>query len=150
MSKNPLLYFAMKYDGDFYKIYNAITTKEPIDISDYNNQVKNVQYKYITAVDPRYPDMLKDKPNPPIVLFYEGNLDLLKTSLPFRYDISINDRRFLTTTFPTEMKDGKIKFDYLLMSESQNDLKFLLNHMKSKGIEFKDYSIYNKDRNRQR
>ena len=64
-----LLYFALKYDGDFNKIYHAIDTNERIDFANFNKLMSTVKYKYITIVDPRYPNYLKDKYNPPIVLY---------------------------------------------------------------------------------
>ncbi len=69
-----LLYYALRYNGDYNKINNAILNNEPYERVDYNG-------KYITIEDKNYPEILKQLANPPYVLFYHGNIDLLKRKI---------------------------------------------------------------------
>lgn len=69
-NREKLIAYAYKYHGDYFKIVKAIEEKEEIEeVFD-----KNV----ITILDDNYPNELKDLRYPPFVLFYKGNLDLLK------------------------------------------------------------------------
>lgn len=65
-----ILYYAIKYNGDWTKIGQAIKNKE-----DYKEYV--YPYPYVTIVDEEYPSCFKRLRYPPWILFYLGNLDLL-------------------------------------------------------------------------
>lgn len=134
-----LLYFSLKYNGDFYKVYDALKTKENIDINELIQLKRNLRYKYITMIDRNYPEYLKRENRPPIVLFYEGNLSLVDSGLPIKNEMLENGHRMISTVKPIE-HNGKIIFDYVVACENQDDLKFLIDHIKSKGLTFKDYS----------
>ena len=76
-----LIYFAIKYKGYFHDIYNAIKKKEFIPIDELEiikNKIENGEIRAITIIDDEYPESLKLINNPPFVLFYEGNKELLK------------------------------------------------------------------------
>ncbi len=75
---NVLLYFALKHDGDFEKIYNDIKAKVPVDENEFIKLKRVLKTKYVTILDSNYPDFLKQVSCPPFVLFYEGNLKLAK------------------------------------------------------------------------
>lgn len=69
-----LLYYALKYQGEYEKIKRAIQ----------NNEVyQEVEYfgDYVTILDEHYPTLLRQLDNPPFVLFYKGDLNLLKDDL---------------------------------------------------------------------
>lgn len=69
-NREKLIAYAYKYEGDYFKILKAIETKEEIDeIKDSNA---------ITIIDREYPKELLELKYPPFVLFYKGNLELLK------------------------------------------------------------------------
>ena len=79
-----LIYFAIKYKGYFHDIYNAIKNKEFVPIEELENikqKVESQEIKAITIVDEDYPEPLKSINKPPLVLFYEGNKELLKEKL---------------------------------------------------------------------
>ena len=68
-----LAQYSWKYDGDWSKIAEAIRREEPpgnVTIKDH----------YLTIYDEAYPDCLRRLRYPPWVLFYRGNLDLLRTN----------------------------------------------------------------------
>lgn len=133
-----LVYFAMKYDGDFKRIFDAIKNKEPEDSQLKQYLLKKVKYPYVTINDPNYPEFLKVMNCPPIVLFYEGNLDLIKNDLPMKYEFLKNDRRFISTMSVDE-KNGQIVFDYLVACESQKDLEVLADRLKNVNFSLKEY-----------
>lgn len=135
-----LLYFALKYDGNFNKIYNAISRHEPIDFTDYNQTIGKLKHKYITMLDPRYPRYLKDKANPPIVLFYHGNIKLFENEfVEPKYATLNSDNRFISTAYPVLNDPTHFVFDYVIMAESQKDLDFLIDHVNQKGVPLKNY-----------
>lgn len=133
-----LLYFAMKYEGDFRKMYVAITTKESIDNEILREYKKQVKHKYVTVMSHNYPEYFKSKNCPPIVLFYKGNLELIDKDLPKEYSTLENGKRFISTVIPIE-QNGKFIFDYVVAAESQEDLEKMLEHLKSKGLPMKNY-----------
>ncbi|AHI52688.1 DNA-processing protein DprA [Spiroplasma culicicola] len=72
-----LLYFSLKYHGDWDKIYQALDKKEKI-LHDHLSWVEQeINCQYITIISPLYPNYLKNTYKPPFVLFYKGNLELL-------------------------------------------------------------------------
>lgn len=135
-----LLYFALKYDGNFNKIYNAISRHEPIDFADYNLTIGKLKHKYITMLDSRYPDYLKDKSNPPIVLFYHGNIKLFENEfVEPKYAELDSGNRFISTAYPVLDDPTHFVFDYVIMAENQKDLDFLIEHVNQKGVPLKNY-----------
>ena len=79
-----LIYFAIKYKGYFHDIYNAIKKKEFIQMEELEKigeDLSSGKIKAITIIDEDYPEPLKQNNQPPFVLFYEGNKELLKEKL---------------------------------------------------------------------
>lgn len=72
-----LLYLAVKYEGDFNKIFKAIMEKEHCNDEDVRKVVKSIKCKYTTVISSDYPERLKKLNHPPFVLFYEGDLSLI-------------------------------------------------------------------------
>ncbi len=69
-----LIRLAIEYEGDYNKIYEAIVRKEcPSEEDTYNLNCKAVTY-----FDDEYPEYLKQTFKPPLVLFYYGDISLLK------------------------------------------------------------------------
>lgn len=75
--RKVLLYFALKYHGDYTKMYKAIKEKELISRSELEAVEERIKCKYLTILDPKYPMWLKSISTPPIVLFYYGDIDLI-------------------------------------------------------------------------
>lgn len=69
--RNLLIRLSIKYQGDYNKIAKAIKNKEEVDESIEIQQA-------VTILDENYPKELMELKKPPFVLFYEGNIDLLK------------------------------------------------------------------------
>lgn len=77
-TRKPILYFALKYDGDWDGIYGAIANREEINDEEILKRVDSYKGKFITILDEEYPERLKEVCKPPIILFYRGDISLLK------------------------------------------------------------------------
>ncbi|MDO4467635.1 MAG: DNA-processing protein DprA [Bacillota bacterium] len=73
--RNKILWYALKYDGDWTKIGNAIKNKEEYQC------LSSYPFPYITIVDPQYPKIFLRLRFPPWILFYQGNLRLLENDM---------------------------------------------------------------------
>jgi len=69
MKREQLIYYAYKYQGNYYRILKAIKNREPYQFLDI---------RAFTILDSFYPSEFKDLKEPPLVIFYEGDLDLLR------------------------------------------------------------------------
>lgn len=72
-----LVYFALRYQGDFYKILNALKCHEEVDVLEKAHLFQSLHAHYITIIDDDYPDAFKHIDLPPFVLFYYGRKELL-------------------------------------------------------------------------
>ena len=72
-----LVYFALKYKGDFKKIMNALQSKEKVSDIQRKEAIKNLKCNYTTIISDDYPSHLQEINCPPFVIFYKGNLKLL-------------------------------------------------------------------------
>ena len=79
MMEEIILYFALKYAGDFDKIYQALERKEKVDDELKEHLFKELKSKYTTIISDDYPAALKEINCPPFVLFYYGDLNLVNT-----------------------------------------------------------------------
>lgn len=73
-----LLYFALKYQGDFHAIMTAIENKEQVDKDEAKALKARLKARYLTILSPLYPTSLKNIQCPPFVLFYHGHIEFLK------------------------------------------------------------------------
>lgn len=79
-----LIYFALKYNGDWDKVYKALEEKEKVslkDISSLEKRIEEEKWNVITILDIDYPKQLKSAYKPPFVLWYKGNRELLKNNI---------------------------------------------------------------------
>lgn len=76
-SRDILIGLAIKFKGDWEKIYNFVHTHEPFDEEELKSLIKRCNSKAITILDDAYPETLKTIYRPPFVLFYHGNINLL-------------------------------------------------------------------------
>jgi len=72
-----LLYFSLKYHGEWDKIYEALDRKEKISQQELASVEQRIDCDYLTIINPLYPTNLKNSHHPPFVLFYKGKIDLL-------------------------------------------------------------------------
>ena len=74
INREAILWYAIQYDGDWKKIGNAIKAHENYSIIHY-------PYAYITIMDDAYPDAFKRLRYPPWIIFYQGDINLLKENV---------------------------------------------------------------------
>ena len=75
--KNRLVALAIKYNGDWRKIYDDIANKAEVE-QEYIVKAENLKCKVVTMVDEEYPPQLKQAWKPPFVLFYYGDLSIIQ------------------------------------------------------------------------
>lgn len=68
-----LIFFHLKYKGDWDKIFKALEAKEPVSLKDKEEVEAKYGDQYITLIDRLYPSVLKEVFKPPFVItFKEG------------------------------------------------------------------------------
>lgn len=77
-SSEILLYLAIKHGGNWDAIYETISTHAEIDEKEAKKLIANVKSKYTTINSDDYPEQLKFIQKPPFVLFYHGDLSIIK------------------------------------------------------------------------
>lgn len=68
----------LKHGFKWDECYRAIKSKEPLPM-DENGSPSEKGIDYVTILDDGYPKELTKAPKPPFVLFYKGDLSILKT-----------------------------------------------------------------------
>ena len=76
-SREQLIAIAIKYEGDWYKIFDALIRKEYVDDFDPAPLIAKSGCKVLTIIDADYPKYLKELFHPPFVLFYYGDISLI-------------------------------------------------------------------------
>lgn len=112
MNKEALLYYSHKYQGEYDRIVQAINNKEPYHCVNIQN--------VFTIYDEVYPKQWKRLPNKPFVVYYRGNLNLLKQDA-----LAIVGSRII---------DDEIKNDFISFLQSVNK-KFCSVSGLAKGID---------------
>ena len=74
--EEQLLYYAIKYQGNFNQIYKAVTRNEPINKNELAKMKDALTCSYTTILSKDYPTRLKEIDSPPFVLFYYGDISL--------------------------------------------------------------------------
>lgn len=112
--EDVLLYFALKYDGDFDQIYHALQAHEIVDEDLFAALKEKLKAHYTTIISDDYPEALKYMTCPPFVLFYYGDINLAASKCiavigmrhPTEYGIYVT--RHLVT--------GLVHHDYTIVS----------------------------------
>ena len=76
-SRPLLIYFAVKYDGDYEKIMAALQLRESPPMEEVIKVNNSLKCKVLTLLDYDYPLRLKQMTFAPIVLFYYGDISIL-------------------------------------------------------------------------
>lgn len=69
---------AIKYQGNWGEFSAALKNKELIGEEERENLLKTIHSKYITILDEEYPESFKNIHKPPLVIFYYGDISLIK------------------------------------------------------------------------
>ena len=77
-SKEQLVALSIKYEGRWWEICRALELREEVDTPELEEAIKKLKCKYVTIIDKAYPQYLRTLPQPPFVLFYYGDLELIR------------------------------------------------------------------------
>jgi DNA processing protein len=91
--KDILLFFTIKYNGNWNKIYSALEAKEKVFIEDVVKESQSTKENFVTIMDESYPENFKQANKPPFVIFYRGELDLLNDKCIY-IDGPINEKDY--------------------------------------------------------
>lgn len=111
-----LVYFALKYQGDWDAIYSAINKKEKVDSNELEKLVSECDCEYITLLDSRYPLRLKSIYKPPFVLFYKGDANLLSSDHKTIGVVGSRNYSSYGKKATEELVKGLVKEDFIIVS----------------------------------
>ena len=115
--EETLVAFSEKYEENFEKILKAVVYKERLTDKEIDKLNDKVDEKYVTVMSEDYPEVLKGINCPPIVMFYEGNMDLLKGEVyQLMSPFDITKRLFF------KMESTNDGMDYFIGCENSQDL----------------------------
>lgn len=77
-SREVLIYYSIIYKGDWLAISDAIQRHEEIDEEAAKKLISKINSKVVTCLDDDYPQQLNFVFRPPFVLFYHGDLSIIK------------------------------------------------------------------------
>ncbi|MFA6829214.1 MAG: DNA-processing protein DprA [Bacilli bacterium] len=75
--RDVLLYLSVKYQGNWNLMYKAIKNKQPFSNENVTDAYNKTKTEFLALTDENYPEGLKNQPNPPFILYYYGNINLL-------------------------------------------------------------------------
>ncbi len=116
--KELLLYLAIKCKFNWKEVYDILSNETfTVEIKVVEKLALEFKNKFITIFDKEYPVSLRISTNPPLLFFYHGNIELLKTEKlyvsgekrTFRDKVLFNQIK----TFFTEEKDYSMVIDKL-------------------------------------
>ena len=84
-SRETIIAYSIKNNGDWNKTYNDIIKKEPLSDEDYQ-KVLSLKCKTLVLTDPDYPEAVRNIRKAPLVLYYYGDISLLND---YRKNVSI-------------------------------------------------------------
>ena len=126
--RDVLGYFAYKYNGDSSKILSAIEEKEPVKDEQIKAMYKKLDYDFFTVIDDNYPEMLKHVENPPIVMFYKGDISLINPTNDIIAKQTYDGIRMLHA-YDTEFTSKGIEMHCVMACECHDDMDMLMNKM---------------------
>lgn len=119
--RNFFIYYALKYYGQILEIYHAILWREKIDKSEISNILSQLEFSTVTIIDDDNPEVFNNNNfvNPPIVLFYNGNLKLVNSDMMKIYVLEDNTRLISAIDL--------INNKYVICCECYNNIKKYMN-----------------------
>lgn len=114
-SRDTLIAIAIKYEGNWDNMFNAMVKREAVEAI-YYEKVARLKCNVVTMIDANYPQQLKEVHKPPLVLFYYGDLSLIKD---YRKNISVVGSRNYSDygyNITTDLVSGLIPHGYTIVS----------------------------------
>lgn len=115
-AREVLLYFALKYEGDYDLILEAIRKKIKIEEDDYKIRLNEFKGNYITILDDIYPERFKRIYRPPIVLFYHGDISLLNKLCNTISVVGTRNPSDYGIKMAKSLVDGLVDEDFIIVS----------------------------------
>lgn len=134
-----LIAFSQKYNGHFFKILEALQAKERLTSKDINLYLEGVEEMNETILSDKYPSPFKEIPNPPFVLYYEGNLELMNKK-GIQISLPVDEENYRRCFIALEEQNGEM--DYCIGVEDESDLSFVVENIIERNPHYKfvDYS----------
>ena len=76
-ARDILACIAVQENGDWYRIYERVSKEEFPSDRAIEMTVRGMKCRYLTILDPEYPEWLKQTNRPPFVIFYYGDISLV-------------------------------------------------------------------------
>ena len=133
--REVLISMSLKYKGNYRKIIKGLQFKERIEYE----LKEDKKYNTVTVIDTHYPKTFQDEQyiNPPVVLFYIGNLKLLDEDVMKVYVLEDGTRFFTAIDFLNE-NEGTV-IDYIIACENEENVYKMYQHIMKKGLKMKEY-----------
>lgn len=77
-ARDILIYLSLKYEGDFDAVLGSIRRHENLSIEEVEKVSASLPYKAVTILDAEYPLAWKNSYKTPLVVFYYGDISLVK------------------------------------------------------------------------
>ena len=129
-----LVAFSQKYHGHFFKILEALKEKERLTNKDIKQYLEDVEEMNETILSDKYPSPLKEIPNPPFVLYYEGNLELMDKK-GIQISLPVDEENYHRCFFALEENNGQM--DYCIGVEDESDLSFVVENFIERNPHYK-------------
>lgn len=126
--RDILAYFSIKNNGEFTKILRDLDNNVKVTQSDIDHMMDKLKYPYITIIDDNYPDLLKGMDNPPVVLFYKGNTNLINENSEMIAKQSSEGVRMIHA-FDTRLTKTGIDMHCVMACECHDDMDMLVDKM---------------------
>ncbi len=144
--KKVILHFALKYRGNWEKIYEAIKAREDVTIEEIENLREKYNDNFISIIDDDYPDNFKNIYMPPLTIFFVGNKSLLSnsdsiislwgdTSYEQFVKSNLKTNKVYAINYSSDQQDNIVKileagYKLILISNeyNTNDLGFIANY----------------------
>lgn len=123
--RDLLGYFAYKYNGNYGKILKAIEGNEYVSSKQIELMYKKLDYDFFTLIDDDYPEMLKRVDNPPIVMFYKGDISLINEENKIVGRQTEEGIRMIHS-FKTNVTSEFIEIEHLVACECHDDMDGLV------------------------
>lgn len=124
-ARDVLLTLSYLKAGDWKEMYNSIKNKEKLRDEDIIKAKKETKAGFLSVVDDDYPTCFKHLYNPPLLLYYYGNLSLLKSDCRLTV---------IGTRNPTLYQNNTV-YDFVKESEGAFDNKLIIVSGMAKGID---------------
>ena len=105
-SRELLLAYVIKYKANWDQVFNAVKNREPIEEEEIEKYVNSVSSNYVVIGDENYPNYLNNFNHPPFVLFYYGDISLIKTNEKCLGVVGARDNTLYGETMTRELIKG--------------------------------------------